>query len=213
MCAPLHSMLSPDDPDPRVRPLIHTVQLGDVTPQPWKNGGGSTRELLAWPAADSWLLRVSVAHIGRDGPFSAFPGVDRWFAVLEGAGVALTLGTDQVQLTGESQPLAFDGALAPDCTLTSGDTHDLNLMVLRVRAQGAMTRAVIGVERRAASRIRAVYTQEPAELHSADAAPLALPAGTLAWSSNARGVVWRLEAGDPAARAWWIEVQPREETP
>ena len=58
-------------------------------PQPWRNGGGVTRELLAWPDGGDWRVRVSVADIDADGPFSAFPGVERWFAVLEGAGVAL----------------------------------------------------------------------------------------------------------------------------
>ena len=28
--------------------------LADVAPQPWRNGGGVTRELLAWPAAGDW---------------------------------------------------------------------------------------------------------------------------------------------------------------
>ena len=52
---------------------------------PWRNGGGVTRELLrlaARPATGS--VRVSVADIEADGPFSPFPGVERWFAVLRG---------------------------------------------------------------------------------------------------------------------------------
>jgi environmental stress-induced protein Ves len=60
--------------------------------QTWRNGGGSTRELLAWPEAGAWQLRISVAEITRDGPFSAFAGVQRWFAVLRGDGVRLRLG-------------------------------------------------------------------------------------------------------------------------
>ena len=65
------------------------VHIDDVRAQPWKNGGGLTRELLAWPSRDAWSVRVSVADIERDGPFSPFPGVERWFTVLEGAGVVL----------------------------------------------------------------------------------------------------------------------------
>ena len=61
----------------------------DLTPQPWKNGGGKTRELLAWPHPSDWILRLSVADIEADGPFSSFPGVQRWFAVLRGNGVRL----------------------------------------------------------------------------------------------------------------------------
>ncbi len=67
------------------------ICAGAVAPQAWRNGGGQTRELLAWPAQGPWRLRISRADIDADGPFSAFPGVTRWFTVLQGAGVALTL--------------------------------------------------------------------------------------------------------------------------
>ena len=33
---------------------------------------------------DDWTLRISVADIDADGPFSPFPGITRWFAVLDG---------------------------------------------------------------------------------------------------------------------------------
>ena len=68
---------------------MNRVQLAEIAPQPWRNGGGLTRELLAWPDAEAWQCRLSVADITRAGPFSAFPGVTRWFAVLEGEGVVL----------------------------------------------------------------------------------------------------------------------------
>ena len=65
---------------------LAVVALMSAAPQPWRNGGGVTRELLAGRTED-WSVRLSVADIERDGPFSAFAGVDRWFAVLSGAGV------------------------------------------------------------------------------------------------------------------------------
>ena len=68
---------------------LRLVDLAATAPQPWRNGGGLTRELLAWPGSGDWVLRVSVADIEADGPFSAFPGIDRWFTVLSGAGVRL----------------------------------------------------------------------------------------------------------------------------
>ena len=43
----------------------------DVAPQPWANGGGTTRELLV---AEDGAWRVSLAEIEQDGPFSSFPG-------------------------------------------------------------------------------------------------------------------------------------------
>ena len=39
------------------------VRVDDVAPVPWRNGGGLTRELLAWPAAQDWAIRISVADI------------------------------------------------------------------------------------------------------------------------------------------------------
>ena len=70
---------------------MNTVRLEDCPFVPWRNGGGRTRELLAWPTPESWSVRVSVAEIEADGPFSQLPGIDRCFAVLAGAGVVLTL--------------------------------------------------------------------------------------------------------------------------
>ncbi|WP_349745193.1 HutD/Ves family protein [Roseateles cavernae] len=108
-----------------------TVSAQDLAPQRWKNGGGWTRELLAWPRPDQWLLRISVADIEADGPFSAFPGIDRWFGVLQGGGVEL-LGRE---LRCGDGLLAFDGALAPDCRLLDGMTRDFNLMHRRGRGR------------------------------------------------------------------------------
>ena len=53
---------------------LNVVRLEDAAPQAWRNGGGVTRELLTWPNADDWIVRLSVADIEKDGPFSAFPG-------------------------------------------------------------------------------------------------------------------------------------------
>jgi len=100
------------------------VNAEDVQPQRWKNGGGWTRELLAWPHPADWILRVSVADIVADGPFSSFPGVDRWFGVLFGEGVRLY----EYEVRMGDELLHFDGALGPDCTLLNGRTRDFNLM-------------------------------------------------------------------------------------
>lgn len=185
---------------------IQVVDLTAVAPQPWRNGGGQTRELLAWPpgSGSGWLVRVSVADIERDGPFSAFPGVQRWFAVLEGAGVVLGLdGTDH-PLTTASAPFGFDGAAAPACRLIDGPTRDLNLMVRQEAGPARMSPAVAGQAAPAPARWCGLYAATAAVLATPDG-PLPLPAGSLAWG-DAGMPSCRLEAAAeaPALRAWWL---------
>lgn len=119
----------------------HVVQFKDVVPTPWRNGGGSTRELVAWPCVSpsillsagpgiqTWRWRASVADVAQSGPFSDFTGVQRWFAVLKGEGVCLTVDGRMHMLSKSDQPLAFDGAAPTDCELLGGTTQDFNLMV------------------------------------------------------------------------------------
>jgi len=113
------------------------IEADTLVPEPWRNGGGRTRELFAWPSREAWHVRISLADIEADGPFSAFPGVRRWFAVIEGAGVVLDFAGREQRMTAGDAPLQFDGAAAPGCRLISGATRDLNLM-LRDNAHGAM---------------------------------------------------------------------------
>ena len=108
---------------------IRQVHADRVAPSAWRNGGGQTRELLTRPAAGEWQLRISLADITRDGPFSAFPGVQRWFGVVAGAGVALRFGQEVQTVTADSPAFEFDGTAAPQCSLLGGPTRDLNLML------------------------------------------------------------------------------------
>lgn len=105
------------------------IEADRVDPTPWKNGGGRTRELFVWPPQGDWQLRISLADIEQDGPFSAFPGVQRHFAVLQGGGVRLQFVDGERLLQAGDPPLAFDGAEAPGCALIDGPTRDLNLML------------------------------------------------------------------------------------
>lgn len=105
------------------------VHLKDVVASAWRNGGGTTRELMAWPDATAWQWRTSVAEVAQSGLFSSFVGVQRWFAVLEGDGVFLTVDDYLHMLTHGDPPLAFDGAAITSCELLGGATQDFNLMV------------------------------------------------------------------------------------
>lgn len=107
----------------------HQVRLEDVPASPWKNGGGTTQALVCWPHPSEWVFRMSVARIDSDGPFSEFKGVDRWFAVLSGAGVTLAFPNQQIVLGPLDPVTQFSGETPCNCSLTDGPTLDFNLMV------------------------------------------------------------------------------------
>lgn len=184
--------------------------LADAAPLPWKNGGGTTRELLAWPpGVPDWHWRISVAQVDADGPFSAFEGVQRWFAVLDGAGVALALGQGGAlhtqRLTQQSDAFCFDGALPVDCTLIKGPTQDLNLMVRSAHARAQMQRVRGTVAVTAQEGVaRAIWTgASGAVLRDADRV-WPVPAQTLAWTSAAPVKGLHIDSAD----ALYMEIAP-----
>jgi environmental stress-induced protein Ves len=115
---------------------MQRFDLNQIAPGPWKNGGGSTREIACWPqgaGVDSFGWRVSVATIAQAGPFSAFPGMDRQIMLLDGDGVRLVstaAGIDHA-LRQRWQPFAFSGDAALDCRLLGGTSTDFNVMTRR----------------------------------------------------------------------------------
>lgn len=100
---------------------------------PWRNGGGDTREIACGPAgAEGFGWRASVATIAAEGPFSAFPGVDRTITLLAGDGVTLSAdGMAPHELVGVGEPFAFSGDLAVSASLRGGACRVLNIMTGR----------------------------------------------------------------------------------
>lgn len=172
------------------------VRVDSAAPQAWRNGGGVTRELLAWPNADDWSVRLSVADIERDGPFSAFAGVDRWFAVLSGAGVLL--GNPVQTVRRHDGAINFAGESAPDCHLINGATRDLNLMIRRDRATGWL-RALHSTEVMLTARLEAsasptavlhgVFSVGGGELRRHASEVVVLPPMSLAWQATTSAAV------------------------
>lgn len=178
---------------------LHLAELARTPPQPWRNGGGVTHELLAWPSPSAWTLRVSVATIAADGPFSAFDGIQRWFTVLEGQGVELGLPGGARRLLPGDAPLHFDGEAAPPCRLLGGATRDLNFMVQRSAGHARMREAAAGERLAVPQAWRALYAAAGAEL-VVDGHRVVVPAACLAWGD--RPSPWRLDALHGAA--WWL---------
>jgi hypothetical protein len=126
---------------------FHVVRFDDVKATRWKNGGGVTRELLVWPTADEWLVRISVADIEKNGPFSVFPGIQRTITVLNGAGIRLDHPLN-VELRPDDPPFTFPGDIAPDCELVQGPTRDLNAMFRNADGVGQLEHWRAGDERK-----------------------------------------------------------------
>lgn len=179
------------------------VRLDAVGAQPWRNGSGVTRELLAWPSAQHWSIRVSVADIDADGAFSRFADTQRWFAVIDGDGVELTIDGDRRCVRRGDAPLVFSGEAMTDCRLLDGPTRDLNLMCRRGGGHATMRRAEAGAVFAPRHGWRALFVAGAATLQIDGADALQLPPFALAWSDNARGA-WRLDAAAATPRAWWI---------
>ncbi len=121
---------------------MRLVRHADLVPQPWKNGGGTTREVCAFPTGatlDGFDWRLSMATVAEDGPFSAFPGIDRVLMVLAGGGLDLNLPEGDHRLM-PGQMLSFAGEMPVQASLPAGPIEDLNLMVRRDRFSGRMER-------------------------------------------------------------------------
>ena len=107
----------------------------DYLTTPWKNGRGSTIEIMREPADGSDAFdfgwRVSLASVLEDGPFSAFPGIDRTIVVVEGSGMELALGPNRTHRLLPLTPFAFDGGTDVTGKLIGGPVRDFNIMVKR----------------------------------------------------------------------------------
>ncbi|MBK1838290.1 HutD family protein [Azospirillum sp. YIM B02556] len=122
-------------------PSVTRLTPADHRRVPWKNGGGVTTELAVEPMADGrFLWRVSIADVVEPGPFSAFPGYDRLIAVVEGDGMRLSVdGAPPVERHRMDPAFAFPGEAPVWCEPTAGPIRDVNLMLDRASATGALT--------------------------------------------------------------------------
>lgn len=111
--------------------IVEVIPAADRPDVPWKNAGGTTSEIAVFPpdaGMDDFLWRLSMARVEREGPFSAFPGIERTLAVIEGE-LALTGPDLRVTLDDRAEPLVFDGGAAVHGVPLAGPVRDLNAMV------------------------------------------------------------------------------------
>jgi environmental stress-induced protein Ves len=110
------------------------IRNHDLVRVPWKNGGGTTAEIAAFPEGsgfETFGWRVSMADVASDGPFSLFPGIDRTLIVIEGDGIELDVEGIAYSLDTASPKLSFSGDDITAGRLLSGPIRDLNVMTRR----------------------------------------------------------------------------------
>jgi environmental stress-induced protein Ves len=111
------------------------IPFASLAPVPWKNGGGSTTEIIVEPPGAQFHdfdWRISLATISQDGPFSQFPGVDRTLALVEGPGMVLEVDASRRFVLGDEDTIIeFPGEAAMRATLSGGPNIDFNVMTRR----------------------------------------------------------------------------------
>jgi len=151
--------------------------------RPWKNGGGTTAEILCWPEGagfDDFTLRLSTARVEASGPFSAFPGVDRALTVIDGGDMVLHLGGASHVLA-PLQPFAFAGDM-PCAAVVDAPLLDFNVMVRRPLAARVWV-GTMAAEARFALLLEPKAGLQPldlVDLHHADAGLVAALTGARA---------------------------------
>jgi environmental stress-induced protein Ves len=130
----------------------------DYVARPWKNGGGTTRDIAVSPSGaslDTFDWRLSLAQVDRDGPFSRFDNVDRTLVLLSGA-MTLHERDRRIDLV-RNEPFTFAGECAIEATVGGGSTLDFNVMTRRGRASHTARRESFGkradIEARSASTV------------------------------------------------------------
>lgn len=193
--------------------------LQDCPAQAWRNGGGQTRELLAWPHAEAWRLRISVADVAQDGPFSVLEGVQRELVVWQGAGLALQVGSalESQRLTPLSPPFSFAGEWPVTAYLVDGPVRDLNLM--RRGLGGGLHAAAPHQAWAPVCQAAGVFATQAGRCWARPVAESSavlswrLPAATLCWFDVAPAELWWApDVTLLTAMAWWLEADLKATT-
>ena len=111
---------------------MEIIRYAELRNEPWRNGGGVTRELASHPLAASaqdgaWDWRVSIAELTKAGDFSPFPGMERVLTVIEGELLLLTVDGEEHPLE-KYRPFRFSGEAAAHGALPTGDIRNLNVI-------------------------------------------------------------------------------------
>jgi environmental stress-induced protein Ves len=120
---------------------MEIIRYAELKPQPWRNGGGVTREVAGGhaaaaetpttpggPAQDAaWDWRVSIAEVSNAGAFSPFPGMERVLTVIDGELLLLSVDGAEHPLE-KYRPFRFSGDADSASALPTGNIRNLNVI-------------------------------------------------------------------------------------
>ena len=118
-----------------VTTAVRFIDCSRVAPEPWANGGGTTRTLARGPEANgeaSW--RLSVATVEGPARFSQFPGYDRTLLLIDDGAINLHSQDGQLQASA-GQPVHFSGDLHMWANAPAQPVSVLNIMCRRGAAR------------------------------------------------------------------------------
>lgn len=118
------------------RDVLRALPAATRHSEPWANGLGQTALVLREPDDANWRVRISIAQVECDGPFSELADTQRLLVPLD-APMALRFPDGRTQRADRFGVLRFAGTPAPSGILPEGATRDFNLM-LRGDARGEL---------------------------------------------------------------------------
>lgn len=140
------------------------IRYGALRSAPWRNGGGSTREVAAFPAgAVDFDWRISIADVTAAGDFSSFPGVERILTVIDGDLLVVTVDGAEHAME-KYRPFRFSGDSVTTCALPVGNTVALSVAAKRGKYTGYL--AIVELSRK---RAHPLYADQFAILLKGDA--------------------------------------------
>ncbi|SQI42144.1 Various environmental stresses-induced protein [Leminorella richardii] len=105
------------------------LRYGDYREMRWKNGAGTTREIVRYPEdGNDFQWRLSMATVSQSGAFSTYSGYHRLLSVLSGGGMRLHIDDAPPVSLRQFESVAFSGDSQVDSQLIDGPLLDFNLI-------------------------------------------------------------------------------------
>ncbi len=120
------------------RPTI--FRFDDLSPTPWPNGRGITRDVASRISSDgSRDWHISIAELVEDAAFSHYEGCDRILTLVGENPIDLHIDEGAALRCHPLRPAHFPGDRPTRCTLAGGPSRAFNLIVDRARVRGAVS--------------------------------------------------------------------------